>query len=139
MNNKIKKLLPGIALIVFTLLVWPWPETEIKQSKTIDNAQTQAGSEFSGELVEREEKPVFQSKNLPETLKKKEVKKEQFKVTNPKAIEYNEQADLVMTQGPGKTPAISETDKQKATIQSAIEAKNNPKKYASRLIGRAHV
>ena len=131
MKEKLVKLLPFFALILFVFLVWPWPKDQDTSSSESEN--TQSPLKTAEKSVNREGKSTFQPKPLPELLKKEESEKEKFRVTNPKAIEYDEQADLVVTQGPGKTPAISETDLQRPTIQSAIEAKNNPKKYASRL------
>ena len=132
MKDKAKKWLPVVAISIFTLLIWPWSEKEAENSRKSDTALV-AKETQPKHRTERENKSAFQSKPLPESLKKKEAEKEKFRVTNPKAIEYNEQADLVMSQGPGKTPAITDEDFQKPTIQSAIEAKNNPEKYASRL------
>lgn len=132
MKQKSLKFLPYLGLIVFALIVWPWPEKK-KDSPNIKETAATSKKSQSGQRVEREDKPTFQPKPLPESLKPKENKPKTFQVTNPEAIEFNEQDELVLTQGPGQNPKISNENLQKPQVKSAIEATENPEKYKSRL------
>ena len=132
MKRNLIKLVPILALILFTLLVWPWPEKKKDSQKVTETAASSKKTQ-SGQRIDRETKPAFQPKPLPESLKPKENKPKTFQVTNPEAIEFNEQDELVLTQGPGQNPKISEENLQKPQVKSAIEATENPEKFKSRL------
>lgn len=132
MKQKSLKILPYLALLIFAVIVWPWPEKEKDSPKETETAVTSKKTQ-SEQRINRDNKPAFQPKPLPESLKPKENKPKTFQVTNPEAIEFNEQDELVLTQGPGQNPKISEENLQKPQVKSAIEATQNPEKYKSRL------
>ena len=128
----ITKILPLLVLVLFALLTWPWPKKTPAQTAT-NSVSAKSELNQTGQRVVRKQKPAFQPKPLPESLKPEENKPKTFQVTNPEAIEFNEQDELVLTQGPGNNPKISEENLQKPQVQSAIEATHNPEKFASRL------
>ena len=132
MKQKSLKFLPYLALIIFALIVWPWPEKKKDSPKATETA-TSSKKTQPGQRIDRENKSAFQPKPLPESLKPKENKPKTFQVTNPDAIEFNEQDELVLTQGPGQNPKLSDEYLQKPQVKSAIEATQNPEKFARRL------
>jgi hypothetical protein len=133
MKNKVIKFAPFIAVAVFIAIVWPWGDYKIADKSLEAKSSPPPKIKQVGEVIERKKKP-FTKQIIKEELKQEEVRKKTFKVTNPLAIEFSNQSELVLTQGPGQNPAITQEDiATKPQIQSAIEATKDPKKYASRL------
>ena len=126
-----KKLLPFILFAVFVIIIWPWSKSRGPQEEVVENSRKKIKQ--VGIAKERTKKD-FKPQRVSANLKQEEIRQQTETIENPDAVQYNEQSEIAISQGPGTTPAITaEEIAEKPQIRSAIEATKNPEKFASRL------
>lgn len=122
MKQKLLKILAVVALTLFALITWPWPEKKTPHATT--SAKTEKNSTESRKPL-RNGDPNF--KPVPVKKPEPSENKKAFRVTNPDAIAFNETQEQALEQGPGLTPALTEEEiTNSPQLQSVVKALNNP-------------